>query len=422
MEKTAKNIVNKLQENGFIAVFAGGCVRDRLLNKQPKDFDIATTATPDEVESIFERTIPVGKSFGVVRVLDEFEFEVATFRKDQGSDGRRPVSVSFTSMEEDANRRDFTINGMFFDPISETLFDFVGGQQDLQNKLIKFIGNPHDRIADDKLRMIRAIRFATNFKFKIDSESFRAIRLNAHSISAVSRERIRDEFSKSKDFGGFISGLVESGLMTFIIPEVLPMIGSTQNPEHHPEGDVFVHTIRVLNFLNTDDLCLNMAGLLHDIGKPQTREDNGKITNHGHQQVSVELAKIILNRLKFSNDEIEKVVFLIENHMLLHSMDMKKSKLRRIKASPFFADLLRLIKADCQSAMDDLEDFNKLTELFNTLPDELPKCLVNGRDLMALGFKEGKELGKVIKKIFNLQLEGVLVTKEDQLTFAKGKL
>lgn len=426
MKEKATKIVRVLQQAGFEAVFAGGCVRDELLNITPKDYDIATSATPDQVESLFERTIPVGKSFGVVRVLiDNIEFEVATFRSDsKESDGRRPNAVSFCSMEEDAKRRDFTINGLFYDPISDKLYDFVNGKKDIDNCILRFIGNPEDRIEEDKLRMMRFCRFVATLDFLGDKDSLSAVKRNAYKIQVVSKERIREELVKSlskpnSDY--YVSLLLSTNLMNFIIPEFYTMVGNKQTPQYHPEGTVDIHSLLVLGSLNHENYLLKLAGLLHDIGKPFTQEiEQDRIRNNGHDQVGTEITKLIMERLKFSNEEIEHVSFLIKNHMRV-SKDLSTAKVRKLKVSPYYTDLINLVYADIYSSS---KDFQKLTDFLKkaeNLPEEriLPKCFVSGDDLISLGFEQGKRLGQVLKDIYERQLDGILVTKEDQLEYAK---
>lgn len=426
MKESAIKIVATLQQNGYEAVFAGGCVRDELLGVKPKDYDIATNATPDQVERLFDRTIPVGKSFGVVRVLlNGNEFEVATFRSDSNeSDGRRPNKVKFCSMEQDAKRRDFTINGLFFDPIKQKLYDFVGGQEDLNNKILKFIGEPEERIREDYLRMLRFVRFTYKFQLFRDAESYHAVKRNAFKIRYISKERIREELVKafeSEYACGYVGMLDELNLLNFIIPELYLLKGSIQSPIYHPEGDVWVHSIKVLENLGRENYLLKLAGLLHDIGKPFAQKiTTDKISNNGHDQIGADLASLILARLKFSNDEIEHVIFLIENHMRI-AKELKTAKIRKLKASPFFDDLIKLFHADVMAANQDLTSYNEFIERCNNLPQEkvLPKCLINGYDLMELGFNQGKELGNILKEVFDLQLEGALITREDQLDYIR---
>lgn len=424
--ENAINIIKTLQQNNHKAVFAGGCVRDQILGLQPNDYDIATSALPNQVEELFDKTIPVGKSFGVIRVvMNNKEYEVATFRTDsKESDGRRPNGVEFCSMEEDAKRRDFTINGLFFDPITEKIYDFVGGHRDLDDKILRFIGEPEERIQEDYLRMMRFVRFAYRFALTPEIESYHAVKRNAFKLRYISKERIREElvkaFSKAATYK-YIEMLDNLNLLNFIIPELYLLKGSAQSPIYHPEGDVWIHSLKVLENLDKEGYLLKLAGLLHDIGKPFAQEiTSEKISNNGHDQIGVELVNFILTRLKFSNDEIEHIVFLIENHMRI-AKNLGNSKVRKLKVSPFFNDLLKLFHADVMGANKDLTSYYEFIKKCGSLPEEkiLPKCLVSGFDLIHLGYKQGKELGKVLREIYDLQLNGELITKEDQLDYAR---
>jgi poly(A) polymerase len=403
----------------------------------PKDVDIATSATPDQVEALFEHTIPVGKSFGVIVVLvDGEQFEVATFRNDgQYSDGRRPDSVSFSSMREDAVRRDFTINGMFYNPITDQFVDYVNGQEDLKNKLVRFIGNPQDRIDEDRLRMLRAVRFAVRYDFGIDSESFQAVVKNAHRIIDISSERIRDELTKmlrQHKPRKMLNLLYHTGLLGMVLPGVKAMIGCMQNPAFHMEGDVFEHTIRVMEALSKDASDeLLWATLLHDVGKPPcTVFDNGVIRSHGHAAMGAEMTQEILTHYKFPNKFIDRVVDLVADHMKPYeAAKMKKSTIRRLLGKPYFGELVNLCVADCEGTdkaegsngkfvMDWLPVFERVKA---NLKDEpvLPDPFINGRDLIGMGYTPGPIFREILEYVAELQLEGLVTTREAALDAAR---
>lgn len=426
--RKAVKIIKKLQRRGFDAVLCGGAVRDLLLGKEPHDFDIACSATPDQVEKIFRHTKAVGKSFGVVLVeLKGTSFELATFRRDGTySDGRRPDSVEFTSMEEDAKRRDFTINAMFYDPCKKKYIDFVDGQKDLQARRIRFVSDPVHRITEDNLRLIRAIRFAIKLNSWIDPESMKAIRENAFKIANVASERIREEFMKMLELGDprkMLDLLFESNLIDYILPEFKPMKGSKQNPRWHLEGDCYVHTTIVMENLAKEKPLLQFAALMHDIGKPSTAkvegDDPDKISNHGHDDVGAKLALDIMTRLKFSNEEIDYVVNLVQNHMKHQvAKEMKKSTLARFMAQPYFDDLLKLNYADIRAASGDLSTIKFLEEQKRSWkPEEIkPKTsLVTGDDLIAMGLKPGPQFKELLTIVMDAQLEGTVKTKDEGL-------
>ncbi|MGH7936274.1 MAG: CCA tRNA nucleotidyltransferase, partial [Chthoniobacterales bacterium] len=315
-EATARGLVDRLRAAGHIAYFAGGCVRDLLLERTPKDFDIATDARPEEVQKIFRRTYAVGASFGVIVVLENgFQIEVATFRSDGAYiDGRRPVEVHFSSPEEDAGRRDFTINGMFFDPTRESVIDFVGGRADLETGVIRAIGDPEQRFAEDRLRILRALRFATVLEFEIEAATWDAIVRAAGTISAISAERIREElvriFLSPQRMRGW-DLLDRSGLMAQILPEVTALKGCAQPPQFHPEGDVFQHTQLMLGLLPAEvSLPLVFSVLFHDIGKPSTAtvDETDRIRFNGHDKVGAEMTEALMQRLRFSRAEIDATV------------------------------------------------------------------------------------------------------------------
>jgi tRNA nucleotidyltransferase/poly(A) polymerase len=414
----ATKLVRRLRESGFIAYFAGGCVRDTLLRKPPKDIDIATGAEPADVQRLFSRTVAVGVKFGVVRVLDAgSEFEVATFRSDGVYlDGRRPESVTFSSPEEDAKRRDFTINGMFYDPLADQVVDFVGGKSDLENRLVRAIGNPDERFAEDHLRLLRAVRFAAALGFEIEPATWRAVVENAQQIKTVSQERIRDELVKIMADSQRVRGLDlldQSGLLQHILPEVSLMHGCEQPPQFHPEGDVYVHTRLMLSLLPPDaSPWLALSVLLHDIGKPPTYsfdEADQRIRFNGHDQIGAGMAIEIMTRLRFSNEEIDTVVEAIRNHMVFKDTpNMRPAKLRRFMGRGNFPLELELHRVDCLGSHGDLETYDLLVNKQKEFENEpiIPDALLNGRDLIALGLKPGPRFGEILEAVQTAQLDG----------------
>jgi tRNA nucleotidyltransferase/poly(A) polymerase len=414
----ATKLVRRLRESGFIAYFAGGCVRDALLRKQPKDIDIATDAEPDDVQKVFARTVAVGAKFGVVRVLEGgFEFEVATFRSDGVYlDGRRPVSVTFSSPEEDAKRRDFTINGMFYDPVADQVVDFVDGKSDLEHRLVRAIGDPNERFSEDHLRLLRAVRFAAALDFEIEPATWKAVTEKAHQIRNVSHERIRDELMKIMADPHRVRGLDlldQSGLLKNILPEVSQMHGCEQPPQFHPEGDVYVHTRLMLSLLPADvSPLLALSVLLHDIGKPVTYsfdEVDQRIRFNGHDQVGADMAVEIMTRFRFSNEEIDTVVEAIRNHMVFKDTpNMRPAKLRRFMGRQNFPLELELHRVDCLGSHGDLQTYDLLVNKQKEFENEpiIPPPLVTGRDLIALGLKPGPRFGEILEAVQTAQLDG----------------
>ncbi|MDO8640850.1 MAG: CCA tRNA nucleotidyltransferase [Nitrosarchaeum sp.] len=420
----ALKIVEILRNHGFEALFAGGCVRDRLMGIPFHDIDIATSATPDQIEALFPKTIPVGKSFGVIIVIEnDIQFEVATFRTDGiSSDGRHPDTVNFSSKEEDAKRRDLTINAMFYDPTADKILDFVNGQKDIESRIIRFVGNPRQRIEEDKLRMIRAIRFAARFDFDIDADTSTAIKEMAHLVTTISEERIAEEIIKilqlHKSRKAF-DLLLNHNLLEHILPEVKTLIGVEQPVDFHPEGDVFQHTILALEQLSKDaspELLLGM--LLHDIGKPATFKIAERIRFDGHDDRGVEIADRILKRLKFSNETIERVKALIANHMrFAHVKKMRVSKLKRFINMPFFDEHIAIHRADCLSSHGGLDNVDFVIEQRDSFPPEelKPPRIITGHDLIAMGFKQGPIFKKILTEIEDMQLENVIKTREEAI-------
>jgi poly(A) polymerase len=432
MESAARAIARRLRERGHVAYFAGGCVRDLLRDQVPKDFDIATDARPEVVQKIFPRTYAVGAHFGVIVVLEnDFQFEVATFRSDGAYlDGRRPVEVHFATAEEDAARRDFTINGMFFDPEKDEVIDFVGGRADLERKLIRAIGDPAQRFAEDRLRMLRAVRFATVLGFEIDSATWDAIVASAASITEISAERIREELvriflSPNRARGWDL--LDASGLMRVVLPELDNMKGCEQPPQFHPEGDVFKHTRIMLEMLPVEaSLPLVFSVLFHDIGKPPTSavDEEGRIRFNGHDRIGAEMTEAIMERLRFSRAEIDATVEAVRQHMVFKDVpNMRVAKLKRFMARPTFNDELELHRVDCASShamMDNYEFLLGKKEEFANEPI-IPPPLVRGDDLIALGLKPGPKFGEILEAVETRQLEGMLKNREEALEWLKGE-
>jgi poly(A) polymerase len=430
MNPTARDIVAQLQRSGHIAYFAGGCVRDQLLGIEAKDFDIATSARPEEVQRIFPRvTNLTGKSFGVVRVLVEDEFfEVATFREDGPyQDGRHPESVRFATAEEDAQRRDFTINGLFYDPVAEKLIDYVDGEADLRAKVIRAIGNPADRFAEDQLRLLRAIRFATRLNFKIEPVTWAAICAGASSIRTISAERIRDElnktFSATKPEIG-LDLLDQSGLLKEILPDLAAMHGVEQPPEYHPEGDVYEHVRLMLTKIKEPNLDLALGVLFHDVGKKPTSkvDENGRIRFNEHESVGANMTEKIMTDLRYDNKKIEIVKELVQHHMQFKDVPhMRDSTLKRMMARPTFPLELELHRIDCDSSHGDLRHYDFLKEKLETMSAEQidPPSFITGRDLLAMGLTPGKTIGRILEAVRMAQLEEAVQTRAEALAMAR---
>lgn len=429
-KRTAIRIVRTLRGAGHEAYFVGGCVRDLVLKRQPKDYDIATSATPDQIEKIFPKTLAIGKAFGVIVVRDGGEsYEVATFREDlEYKDGRRPEGVKFSTAKADALRRDFTVNGLFYDPISKKVLDWVDGQADARKKVIRTIGKPLDRFKEDKLRMLRAVRFAANLGFKIDPATLRAIRKMRKEIRVVSAERVRDELIKlftgpHPDKG--LDWLDASGLLPILLPEIDALKGCEQPKEFHPEGDVYKHTRLMLGLLKKPTLTLAFGALLHDIGKPKTSrtDKTGRIRFNGHDLIGAKMADEILTRLKFSNDEKEDVKACVEWHMQFKDAPkMKPSTLKRMMQRRTFETELEQHRADCLASHGKLGIWRFLRKKIKTLSQEeiRPEPFLRGRDLIDLGIPPGPEMGPLLKAAEEKQLNGDWKTKEDAVVWAKA--
>jgi poly(A) polymerase len=428
MKDQALRIVETLRAHGYQSVYAGGSVRDMLLGHEPNDYDIATDAKPEIVESLFEKTLAVGKSFGVIVVImDGYEIEVATYRSDGVyTDGRRPDSVVFSSMEEDAKRRDLTINGMFYDPVKNEVLDCVGGHEDLDRKIIRMIGDPDARIAEDKLRMLRVVRFAARLGFTVEPKTLKAVRDHVAEIKLVSAERIAEELQKilrAGNYRRFLELLFETNLIEHILPEVKIMKGCGQPVDYHPEGDVLEHTIKALENLPADASDeLRMGTLLHDVGKPKTQTFRDRIRFNGHDAVGKGIAQGIMERLKFSTDFTTRVKDLVGNHMkFLCVKDMKTSTLKRFMTIPYFEEHMALHRVDCLSSHGSLENLDFLKEKFNSFkPEEIrPSRIISGKDLTEFGLIPGPVYKTILEDVKEKQLEGTLIDRDAALEYVK---
>jgi putative nucleotidyltransferase with HDIG domain len=430
--EAAAEIVARLRAAGHQAYFVGGCVRDLLLGRLPEDFDVATSALPDQVLNLFEKTFAVGAHFGVVLVcIGEIVTEVATFRSDGAySDGRRPDAVRFsTSPEEDVKRRDFTINGMMLDPAGDAVLDLVGGMQDLNAGVIRAIGDPGERFTEDKLRMLRGLRFAARFAFVLEPATARAIERLAPAVGQVSRERVRDELTRMLTEGRARPAfelLDATGLLAQVLPEVVRLKGVAQPPQYHPEGDVWVHTLLLLEGLPAGcPATLAWAALLHDIGKPATfRVAPDRIRFDGHVEAGIRIAEEVCRRLRFPNYETEQIVSLIANHMRFADVRrMKESTLKRFFRLEHFDQHLALHRLDCLASHGSLELYDFARERFETLPEEQvrPPLLVSGKDLIEAGYHPGPQFSKMLAMAEDAQLEGAVNTREQALALIQER-
>jgi poly(A) polymerase len=438
MEATAYQIVETLQKAGHKAYWAGGCVRDMLMEKEPVDYDIATSAHPDEIEDLLEKTIPIGKKFGVIlAVQNEHRFEVATFRSDSGySDGRRPDAVEFTSAKEDAVRRDFTINGLFYDPITKEVLDFVEGQKDIKAGIIRFIGEPHERIKEDHLRLLRAVRFRNQFGFKYAPETKEAVKDLAELIEDISMERVGEELTKMilhPRRAHSMRELDKLGILPRIFPEIEDCKGINQPIQYHREGDVFTHLMKALHdmpekWVNKE---LAWAVFLHDIGKAHTFvKKPDRIHFDGHAELSAKLANKICRRLKFSKAITSKITWLIEHHMTVGFIpDMKRAHQIALFWHPWFEDLMRLHYCDEHGSLPiDLSLYDKIMKLYaefkemKLLEDHF-QPLLTGDDLIKdFGMKPGPKIKKVLEALKEAQIEGEVKTKEAASHFIQQTL
>src|SRR5579863_667378 len=424
-----------LRGAGYQALLAGGCVRDLLLRRSPVDYDVATDATPEQVMELFPDALTVGAQFGVVVILSEgFKVEVATFRADVGySDGRRPDQVIYTrSAEEDVKRRDFTINGLLMRPENGDVLDFVGGQADLKAGVIRAIGEPDRRFAEDKLRMMRAVRFAARFEFEIEHKTFAAIRRHAGAVTDVSAERIREELTKLLTEGAARTGfelLEKSWLLSIVLPEIAAMKGVPQPPQYHPEGDVWIHTLLMIEGLAAGSSpTLAWGVLLHDVGKPPTykpaSQTGDRIRFDHHVDVGVRMAEAICRRYRFSNEETEQIIALVANHMRFGVVDqMKKSTLKRFVRLPRFEEHMELHRLDCMSSHRHLGSYGFVRRFLEETPVEevRPQRVLTGTDLSEMGYIPGPVFSEILRAVEDAQLEGQIGTKHEAEEFVRKK-
>jgi poly(A) polymerase len=426
-------IVRRLQTAGFKAFWVGGCVRDLLLGRTPKDYDVVTSALPDDIERIFPKRIAVGKKFGVMVVVEEnLHFQVATFRAEADyKDGRHPEQVTFGDAMADAQRRDFTVNGLLLDPVTDTLHDWVGGKADIQARIIRTIGKPEERFAEDHLRMLRAVRLAAQLGFEIEPGTLAAVKANPQKIRGISAERIRDEllrlFSPPHASRG-LELLRESGLLGQVLPELAATVTCEQSPDFHPEGSVFNHLVLMLKHLPPDaDPLLPWAALLHDIAKPVTASTDpktGSIHFYGHERVGAEMAESILDRLRFPRKQTDDIVQAVRCHMQFKdATEMRKSTLRRLLLRPTFPLELALHKLDCLGSHRRLDVYDFLVRQAKELEDQpqIKPPLLKGDDLIAMGFKPGPAMGEVLAELREKQLQDEITTAEQAREWVRAR-
>jgi len=430
----AGSVVQRLQHAGFSAFWVGGCVRDFLLGRKPQDYDIATDAKPEQVEKLFKRTIAVGRKFGVMVVVEsKHQFQVATFRAEADyEDGRRPAKVVFANAEADAQRRDFTVNGLFYDPVAKKLHDWVGGEKDLGAKIIRTIGRPEERFAEDHLRLLRAVRFAAQLNFEIEPQTFAAVKSLAPKIRLISAERIRDELIKLFVPPHAARGLVllrDSGLLVHVLTEFIATIACEQSPDFHPEGTVFEHVRLMLEKLPPEaHPSLPWAVILHDIGKPATAERDpatGAIHFYGHEKIGAAMAERILQRLRFPKKQIEEIVACVRQHMQFKDVkQMRKATLRRLMLRETFPLELELHRLDCLGSHGDLGHYEFLLEQAAELKKKpaIHPPLLTGIDLIKLGMKPGPAMGVLLDEIREKQLQDELKTPLQARKWAKTRI
>lgn len=429
-EGLARQTAETLLAAGHQAYLVGGCVRDLLLGRPPKDFDVATDAPPARIRELFPRCEEVGAHFGVCLLRGEgAHVEVATFRSDfDYTDGRRPARVSFESdPRQDAMRRDFTINALLLDVRTGEVRDFTGGRADLEARLIRAIGDPEQRFREDHLRLLRAVRFAARLEFEIEAQTFAAIRRSAQLIRTVSAERVRDELIRILTEGGARRGfelLDASGLLNEILPEVAAMKGVEQPPEYHPEGDVWTHTLMMLEGLENATPTLAMGVLLHDVGKPPTFRVAERIRFDGHVEAGVRLAHGILTRLRFSHEQTKQIEALVAQHMKFKDVpQMRESTLKRFLRLAAFEEHLELHRLDCMSSNRRLENYELVRKKREELGAEQlrPPPLLTGRDLIAEGYAPGPAFKDMLSAAEDAQLEGLITTREEALALVQSR-
>jgi len=428
----ALDLARRLQEAGHTAYWAGGCVRDMLLGREPKDFDIATDARPERLLQLFPDSVQVGASFAVLRVPScGHVIEVATFRRDLDyEDGRRPTGVEFADAVTDAHRRDFTINALFYDPVADRLFDYVRGRADLDAGIVRCIGDPDERFGQDYLRLLRAVRFAAVLGFRIESGTRLSLKRHAGMISNIALERVRDEMSRTLTEapkpGDSIAMMEDLGLLAAVLPEVAELRKQEQPPQFHPEGDVLQHTIIMLNLLPHADPRLAWAALLHDVGKPGAAfRAEDRLRFHGHAESGAATAGLVMDRLRFPGSFADDVVQMVGNHMrFMDVRNMRRSTLRRLAGAPLFDLELELHRADCLASHGNLANYSFLLEFRNAMKAEpaLPQPFLGGRDLLAMGMREGPEIGRILREAYDLQLEGSLPDRRAAAEWARNRI
>ena len=431
----ANSICDVLQRSGHQALLVGGCVRDLLLGREPADYDVTTDATTERVMELFPESIAVGAQFGVVLVpRDGLKVEVATFRSDVGySDGRHPDRVVYSkSPEEDVQRRDFTINGLLMRHDTGDILDFVGGQADLKAGIIRAIGEPDRRFAEDKLRMMRAVRFAARFGFEIEHKTFTAIRRHAGAVTDVSAERIREELTKLLTEGAARQGfelLEKAWLLHVVLPEIAAMKGVPQPPQFHPEGDVWIHTLLMIEGLPAGaSPTLAWGVLLHDVGKPPTfkpaSQTGDRIRFDHHVDVGVKMAETICRKYRFSNEETQQILALVDNHMRFKDVDrMKKATLKRFVRLPRFAEHMELHRLDCLSSHRNLESYEQVQRFLAETPLEQvrPQRVLTGNDLSEMGYSPGPLFSQILRAVEDAQLEGQIATKQEAMEYVRKR-
>lgn len=423
----ALEVLKRLRARRYEAYFAGGCVRDRFLDRKPKDYDIATSARPEEVTALFSKTLEVGLSFGVVVVIEgDMAIQVATFRTDGPyRDGRRPESVAYSNLRHDVHRRDFTINGLLWDPLEDRVTDLVGGREDLRKHLIRAIGDPVARFTEDKLRLLRAIRFACQLQFTLEEKTRQAITLMAREISCVSGERIREEMKAillSSNRAEGLEMLREVGLLAILFPELAATAGVPQPPDKHPEGDVWTHTKLCVKNLNDPSFEVALATLLHDVGKPRSLVFADRIRFTGHEKVGAQMAEEICRRLRLSRAETDTIAWLVGTHMVYRDVrEMRPSTLKRLLTHPHIEDLQQLHRADMLGGRGDLGTHAFVEEKRHAMTSEPQKTasLITGQDLLDMGFASGPKIGEILRVVEDAHLEGQLKTYEEALTFVR---
>jgi poly(A) polymerase len=424
----AEYIVRRLQQQGHQALLAGGCVRDLILGTSPKDYDVATSARPEDLERIFRHTVPVGRDFGVMLVvMDGTSYEVATFRsEDSYSDGRHPDRVEYSDATEDARRRDFTINGMFWDPVAGQLIDTVGGEAGLRDRQVRAIGNPRRRFREDHLRLVRAIRFAARLGFEIEPATRRALEDNVHLTTEVAAERLQQELRvilTDRNPAAALRLMRDMGMLFRIFPELESMEGCEQPENYHPEGDVFVHTMLAVEKLGPHpDFEVALATLLHDVGKPPANEGRSDMRFPEHERIGQEITHRVCRRLRLPNKEIDRIGWLVKYHMYFKDAEkMNESTLKNLFAEPGFEQLCEVVRADALASWGRLDDLEYVLEKRQELSEEeiSPPRLIDGHDLIQRGYQPGPDFGKILDEVREKQLEGEISERDDALEEAE---